>query len=61
MVTCLVDQLAPEAGEEAALAETRAVLGAAEKALADISQAGEALDGLSARLAAALRALLDLP
>jgi DNA repair protein RecN (Recombination protein N) len=52
-----LDQLAPEAGEEAALAETRAVLGAAEKALADISQAGEALDGLSARLAAALRAL----
>ena len=52
-----LDQLAPEAGEEAALAETRAVLGAAEKALADISQAGEALDGLSARLAGALRAL----
>lgn len=52
-----LDQLAPEAGEEADLAETRAVLGASEKALADISQAGEALEGLPPRLAAALRAL----
>ena len=52
-----LDRLAPEAGEEAALAETRAVLGAAEKALADINQAGEALGGLPPRLAAAIRAL----
>ena len=52
-----LDALAPEAGEEAALAERRAVLGAAEKALADISQAGEALEGLPPRLASALRAL----
>ncbi len=52
-----LDRLAPEAGEEAALAETRAVLGAAEKALADINQAAEALEGLPPRLAAAIRAL----
>ena len=52
-----LDALAPEAGEEAALAERRAVLGAAEKALADISQAGEALEGLPPRLASAIRAL----
>ncbi len=52
-----LDQLAPEAGEETALAETRAVLGAAEKALADITQAGEALEGLPPRLATAIRAL----
>ena len=52
-----LDALAPEAGEEANLAERRAVLGAAEKALADINQAGEALEGLPPRLASAIRTL----
>jgi len=54
-----LDRLEPRAGEEAALAETRALLGSAEKALADISAARDALggDGLIARLGQALRAL----
>ncbi len=52
-----LDQLAPQAGEEAALAETRAILSAAEKALADITQAAEAIEGLPSRLASAIRAL----
>ncbi len=52
-----LDRLNPREGEEAELAEERAVLGAAEKALADIGAAREAFDGLSARLASAARAL----
>jgi len=54
-----LDRLDPKSGEEAALAEERALLGAAEKALQDIAAAREALGGdqLSARLAQAFRAL----
>lgn len=54
-----LDRLAPKAGEEAALAEERALLGAAEKALADIAAAREALGGdtTTARLGQAFRAL----
>lgn len=54
-----LDRLNPEVGEEPALAEERALLGAAEKALGDIAAAGHALvDGAVAqRLAAALRSL----
>jgi len=54
-----LDRLAPRAGEEVALAEERAVLGAAEKAIADIAAARDALGGeaLSGRLAQAFRAL----
>lgn len=54
-----LDRLEPREGEEQALAETRALLGSAEKALADISAARDALggDGLVARLGQALRAL----
>ncbi|HEY2049444.1 MAG TPA: DNA repair protein RecN [Caulobacteraceae bacterium] len=54
-----LDRLAPKAGEAAALAEERALLGAAEKTLADISQARDLLDGesLAGRLGQALRAL----
>jgi len=54
-----LDRLDPRLGEEAALAEERALLGAAEKALADISAAREGLggDGATGRLASAVRAL----
>jgi DNA repair protein RecN (Recombination protein N) len=54
-----LDRLAPREGEETALAEERALLGAAEKALADIAAAREALggDATSTRLAQAFRAL----
>jgi DNA repair protein RecN (Recombination protein N) len=52
-----LDRLDPQAGEEVQLAEERAILGAAEKALTDISGAREAFDGLSARLASAVRGL----
>ena len=54
-----LDRLDPREGEDAALASERAVLGAAEKALADISAAREALggDGLTQRLSTAHRAL----
>ncbi len=54
-----LDRLDPKAGEEAELAETRALLGAAEKTLADIAAAREALggDALTARLSQAFRAL----
>ncbi len=54
-----LDRLDPREGEEIALAEERALLGAAEKALADIAAAGEALggDALTGRLSHALRAL----
>jgi DNA repair protein RecN (Recombination protein N) len=53
-----LDRLDPRPGEEAALAEERALLGAAEKTLADIAAAREHLgDGLSSRLGQAFRAL----
>jgi DNA repair protein RecN (Recombination protein N) len=54
-----LDRLDPREGEEVALAEERALLGSAEKSLADISAAREALggDALSSRLAQAARAL----
>jgi DNA repair protein RecN (Recombination protein N) len=52
-----LDRLDPRQGEEVALAEERAVLGAAEKSLSDIGSARDAFDGLSARLAAAARTL----
>ena len=54
-----LDQLDPREGEETALAEERALLGAAEKALADLDAAREALgaDTLSQKLASAFRAV----
>lgn len=54
-----LDRLDPREGEELALASERAILGAAEKALADISAARESLggEGLSNRLAQAVRAI----
>ena len=54
-----LDRLDPREGEELTLAEERALLGAAEKTLADISTAAEAFAGetLTHRLGQALRAL----
>lgn len=54
-----LDQLDPRADEEEALSGERAVLGAAEKALDDLSEARSALGGdkLSQKLASALRAV----
>ncbi|WP_269713652.1 DNA repair protein RecN [Caulobacter sp. NIBR2454] len=54
-----LDRLDPREGEETELAAERALLGSAEKALADIASAQEQLsgDGLSSRLAQAFRAL----
>ena len=54
-----LDRLDPKPGEETALAEERALLGAAEKTLADIAAARELLggDALGGRLAQAFRAL----
>jgi DNA repair protein RecN (Recombination protein N) len=52
-----LDRLDPREGEEADLAEERAILGAAEKALGDITAARDAFEGLTARLAGAVRAL----
>jgi DNA repair protein RecN (Recombination protein N) len=54
-----LDRLDPRPDEEIALAEERAILGAAEKALADIEEAREGLGGdqLSQRLSRAFRAL----
>jgi DNA repair protein RecN (Recombination protein N) len=53
-----LDRLDPRPGEEAELAGRRALLGSAEKALADIAAAREILgDNLSSRLAQACRAL----
>jgi DNA repair protein RecN (Recombination protein N) len=52
-----LDRLDPKEGEETALAEERALLGSAEKALADIAAAREVFDGLSAKVASAVRAL----
>ena len=54
-----LDRLDPKAGEETLLASERALLGAAEKTLADIAAAKDALGGdtLGGRLAQAFRAL----
>ncbi len=54
-----LDRLAPKAGEAASLAEARALLGAAEKTLADIDAARESLGGeaLQSRLGQGVRAL----
>lgn len=54
-----LDRLAPKVGEEAALAEERALLGAGERALADIASARDGLggDAATSRLASAVRAL----
>lgn len=52
-----LDRLAPREGEETALAEERAILGAAEKAITDINDARGAFEGLSAKLASAVRAV----
>ena len=54
-----LDRLNPRPGEEAELAQTRAVLGAAEKAMADLSAARDHLgaDDLTRRLSSALRGL----
>jgi DNA repair protein RecN (Recombination protein N) len=54
-----LDRLDPRVGEEASLAEARALLGAAEKALADIAAARDGLGGdvATGRLASAVRAL----
>ncbi len=52
-----LDRLDPREGEETELAEERAILGAAEKALADIAGGREIFEGLSAKVAGAVRAL----
>ncbi|MDO8295582.1 MAG: DNA repair protein RecN [Caulobacter sp.] len=54
-----LDRLDPREGEETALAEERALLGAAEKALADVDAARDALggEGTAGRLSQAFRAL----
>ena len=54
-----LDRLDPREGEETALAEERALLGAAEKALTDVDAARDALGGASTtnRLSQAFRAL----
>ncbi|PIB93030.1 DNA repair protein RecN [Caulobacter sp. FWC2] len=54
-----LDRLDPREGEEAALAEERALLSSAEKAMIDIASAQDALggDALSGKLAQAYRAL----
>jgi len=52
-----IERLDPKEGEEADLAGERAILGASEKALADIGSARDVFDGLSSRMASAVRAL----
>src|ERR1700744_5459755 len=54
-----LDRLDPKPGEETTLAEERALLGAAEKTLADIAAAKDSFgaDGLGGKLAQAFRAL----
>ncbi|MET0295217.1 MAG: DNA repair protein RecN [Phenylobacterium sp.] len=52
-----LDELAPQEGEEAQLAEERALLGAAEKALSEIEAARHGFEGLAGRLAGAHRSL----
>jgi DNA repair protein RecN (Recombination protein N) len=54
-----LDRLGPRPGEEAELAQQRALLGAAEKAMADLAQARDQLGGdeLTRKLSGAYRAL----
>jgi DNA repair protein RecN (Recombination protein N) len=52
-----LDRLDPRDGEETELAEERAILGASEKALADIAAAREVFDGLTGKVAGAARSL----
>jgi DNA repair protein RecN (Recombination protein N) len=52
-----LDRLDPREGEEAELAEERAILGAAEKALSDIAAGRELFEGLSAKVGSAIRVL----
>jgi len=52
-----IERLDPKEGEEADLAGERAILGASEKALAEIGAARDVFDGLSARMATAVRSL----
>jgi DNA repair protein RecN (Recombination protein N) len=52
-----LDRLDPREGEETELAEERAILGASEKALADIAAAREVFEGLTGKVAGAARAL----
>lgn len=52
-----LDRLDPREGEEPALAEERAILGASEKALSDITEARAVFEGLGPRLAQAVRAI----
>jgi DNA repair protein RecN (Recombination protein N) len=52
-----IERLDPREGEEADLAGERAILGASEKALAEIAAAREVFEGLSPRLATAVRSL----
>lgn len=52
-----IERLDPREGEEADLAGERAILGASEKALAEIGSARDVFDGLSARMASAVRSL----
>ena len=54
-----LDRLGPRPGEEAELAQQRALLGAAEKAMADLAQARDQLGGdeLTRKLSSAFRAL----
>jgi DNA repair protein RecN (Recombination protein N) len=52
-----IERLDPREGEEADLAGERAILGASEKALAEIGAAREVFEGLSGRMATAVRSL----
>lgn len=54
-----LDRLDPKPGEETELSETRAILGSAEKALADVAVARDAMagDAMTSKLSQALRAL----
>ena len=54
---CEIERLDPQEGEEAELAGERAILGASEKALAEIGAAREVFEGLAGRLAGAVRSL----
>ena len=58
-----LDRLSPRAGEAASLAEARAMLGAAEKTLADIDAARDSIggDALQAKLGQGVRALERAP
>jgi DNA repair protein RecN (Recombination protein N) len=52
-----IERLDPREGEEAELAGERAILGASEKALAEIGTARDVFEGLSSRVAGAVRSL----